>query len=196
MVQGPNIFFQGPNFTFKISRPFKPLSLTTTVLFLSATERFLNFLLSFFLFFFFFDYLTIPSPSHYRAIQRSYFSLQRKDLNFRLRRLLARFAMGTNERSDVSSERRKWDKVFSGLVHMLQTQQGQLETIAKERKLLEDCVRMQHKRWVSDGRLYEGQISQVILKTIRRLFWVLENGWEFEIRVSGNFLRSTLLDGF
>jgi hypothetical protein len=84
--------------------------------------------------------------------------------------------MGTNERSDVSSERRKWDKIFNGLVHMLQTQQAQLETIAKERKLFEDCVRVQHERWVSNARLYEGQISQVILNTTRRLFWVLENG--------------------
>ncbi|XP_059461361.1 uncharacterized protein LOC132190651 [Corylus avellana] len=69
--------------------------------------------------------------------------------------------MGTNERSDVSSERRKWDKIFNGLVHMLQTQQEQLETLAQERKLLEDCVRMQHERWVSDARLYEGQISRM-----------------------------------
>ncbi|KAE8057245.1 hypothetical protein FH972_013951 [Carpinus fangiana] len=69
--------------------------------------------------------------------------------------------MGSNERSDVSSERRKWDKIFNGLVHMLQIQQGQLETLAKERKLLEDCVRMQHERWISDARLYEGQISQM-----------------------------------
>jgi hypothetical protein len=35
---------------------------------------------------------------------------------------------------------------------------------------------VQHERWVSNARLYEGQISQVILKTTRRLFWVLENG--------------------
>ncbi|XP_062164518.1 uncharacterized protein LOC133871154 isoform X2 [Alnus glutinosa] len=69
--------------------------------------------------------------------------------------------MGTNERSDVSSERRKWDKIFNGLVHMLQTQQAQLETLAKERKLFEDCVRVQHERWVSNARLYEGQISQL-----------------------------------
>ncbi|GMY28260.1 ERC protein 2 isoform X1 [Fagus crenata] len=69
--------------------------------------------------------------------------------------------MGTNKRSELSSDRQKWDKIFNGLVRMLQTQQTQLETLVKERKLLEERVRVQHERWVSDIRLYKDHIAQM-----------------------------------
>ena len=69
--------------------------------------------------------------------------------------------MGAKTRSQVSSERHKWDKIFEGLVKMLKTQQHQLETLAKDRKILEDRINMQYERWVSDVRLYEDHISQV-----------------------------------
>ncbi|PON93891.1 cytomatrix protein-like protein [Trema orientale] len=69
--------------------------------------------------------------------------------------------MGTNRRSKAPSDRQNWQKIFNALVEMLQTQQSQLETLAKERKLLEDRIRMQHHRWVSDVRLLEDQISQM-----------------------------------
>ncbi|EOY15029.1 hypothetical protein QUC31_000323 [Theobroma cacao] len=69
--------------------------------------------------------------------------------------------MRAKTRSQVSSERQNWDKIFEGLVEMLKTQQEQLETLAKERKILEDRIKMQYERWVSDVRLYEDHISQV-----------------------------------
>ena len=81
--------------------------------------------------------------------------------------------MGTNRRSKASSDRENWQKIFNGLVEMLQTQQRQLETLAKERKLLEDRIRMQHERWVSDVRLLEDQISQVISSIFVLFFSVL-----------------------
>ncbi|KAE8715273.1 Detected protein of unknown function [Hibiscus syriacus] len=69
--------------------------------------------------------------------------------------------MGTKTRSQHSSERLKGDQIFQGLVKMLKTQQQQLETLAKERKILEDRFKMQYERWVSDVRLYEDHISQM-----------------------------------
>ncbi len=87
--------------------------------------------------------------------------------------LILRFAMGTNKRSELSSDRQKWDKIFNGLVRMLQTQQTQLETLVKERKLLEERVRVQHERWVSDIRLYKDHIAQVIYPILQRLFYFI-----------------------
>ncbi|KAE8684460.1 Detected protein of unknown function [Hibiscus syriacus] len=69
--------------------------------------------------------------------------------------------MGAKTRSQHSSERQKWNEVFEGLVKMLKTQQQQLETLAKERIILEDRIKMQYERWVSDVRLYEDHISQM-----------------------------------
>ncbi|EXC00987.1 hypothetical protein L484_016053 [Morus notabilis] len=69
--------------------------------------------------------------------------------------------MGTDRGSKASSDRQNWNRIFNGLVKMLQTQQVQLETLAKERKLLKDRIRMQHDRWVSDVRLFEEQVAQV-----------------------------------
>ncbi|KAG7029437.1 hypothetical protein SDJN02_07776 [Cucurbita argyrosperma subsp. argyrosperma] len=69
--------------------------------------------------------------------------------------------MGKIKRSKSSSQRQNWEKIFSALVHMLQTQQKQLETLIEERKLLEDRIRMQHDRWSSDTRLYEDLVYQL-----------------------------------
>ncbi|XP_022996984.1 uncharacterized protein LOC111492049 isoform X2 [Cucurbita maxima] len=69
--------------------------------------------------------------------------------------------MGKIKRSKSSSHRQNWEKIFSALVHMLQTQQKQLETLIEERKLLEDRIRMQHDRWSSDTRLYEDLVCQL-----------------------------------
>ncbi|GMI83093.1 hypothetical protein like AT1G19980 [Hibiscus trionum] len=69
--------------------------------------------------------------------------------------------MGAKTRSQHSPERQKWEKIFEGLVKMLKTQQQQLETLAKERNILEGRIKMQYERWVSDVRLYEDHISQM-----------------------------------
>ncbi|XP_022132146.1 protein MLP1-like isoform X2 [Momordica charantia] len=69
--------------------------------------------------------------------------------------------MGKSEESKASIQRRNWGKIFNAVTQMLRTQQNQLETLVKERKLLEDRVRTQHERWVADIRLYEDHISQM-----------------------------------
>ncbi|XP_030541501.1 desmoplakin [Rhodamnia argentea] len=63
--------------------------------------------------------------------------------------------------SEVSSDRRKWRKVFNALVEMLGKQQAQLMTLVKERKLLEGRIQMQHRRWNSDVRFLKDRISQM-----------------------------------
>ncbi|GAB4852523.1 hypothetical protein Ancab_016738 [Ancistrocladus abbreviatus] len=77
------------------------------------------------------------------------------------------------ENAQVSSDHRKWKKVFGTLVQMLQTQQTQLETLLEERKRLEDRIKIQYDRWASDIRLFDDQISQlkreVALAEITRL---------------------------
>ncbi|KAJ8772726.1 hypothetical protein K2173_027903 [Erythroxylum novogranatense] len=69
--------------------------------------------------------------------------------------------MVSRKRPQVSSDREKWDKVFNGLVKLLKNQQEQLESLVKDRKLLEDRIKMQHERWVSDVRLYQDHIFQM-----------------------------------
>lgn len=63
--------------------------------------------------------------------------------------------------SKGSSDRAKWNKVFNAMVRMLRTQQTQLESLAKDRKLLEDRIKLQYNRWVSDVNLFQDQITQM-----------------------------------
>ena len=89
--------------------------------------------------------------------------------------------MGTSNCTKlVSSDREKWDKVFGGLVNLLKTQQEQLETLLKERHLLEDRIKTQHERWFSDIRLYEAHIAQVnvLFFWVKKwFFWILKLGF-------------------
>lgn len=70
--------------------------------------------------------------------------------------------MAIDKDSHVSSDRQKWQKIFNALVHMLQTQQTQVESLAKERKLLEDRIKFQYDRWLSDVHSLQDQIAQVL----------------------------------
>ncbi|KAF8405367.1 hypothetical protein HHK36_010271 [Tetracentron sinense] len=67
--------------------------------------------------------------------------------------------MAAGKGSQDSSDRRQWHKIFNAIVHMLKTQQIQLESLVKERSILEDRIKIQHDRWVSDVLLLEDQIS-------------------------------------
>ena len=88
--------------------------------------------------------------------------------------------MGTSNCTQlVTSDREKWDKVFGGLVKLLKSQQEQLETLLKERHFLEDRIKTQHERWVSDIRLYEDHISQASLLSCQKVWFFLD----FKIRV-------------
>lgn len=72
--------------------------------------------------------------------------------------------MAIDKDSYVSSDRQKWQKIFNALVHMLQTQQTQVESLAKERKLLEDRIKFQYDRWISDVHSLQDQIAQMEMK--------------------------------
>lgn len=71
--------------------------------------------------------------------------------------------MGTKTRSQVSSQRQKWEKVFSSLVKLLKDQQGQLQTLLTERKVIEDRIKMQQETWVSDVKHLQDHIFQARL---------------------------------
>lgn len=53
------------------------------------------------------------------------------------------------------SDRKKWNLIFNGLVTMIQKQQSQLQ-------ILQDRLKLQHDRWISDVNLIKQQRSQVI----------------------------------
>ena len=86
----------------------------------------------------------------------------------------------SNLTQEVTSDREKWDKVFGALVKLLKNQQEQLETLLKERKILEGRIKTQHESWVSDTRLYEDYILQVSLFFCGKFgsFWILKLGFE------------------
>ena len=69
--------------------------------------------------------------------------------------------MGALKGFNVSSDRQKWHNVLNVLVGISQTQQIQIESLAKERKLLENVIKSQHERRVSEFNLFQDQISQV-----------------------------------
>ncbi|KAM6544635.1 hypothetical protein CsatB_025371 [Cannabis sativa] len=70
-------------------------------------------------------------------------------------------AKGRNPKPQADHHNQNWQRIFKSLVEILQTQQTQLEELTKERKLLEDRIRIQHNRWVSDVRILEDLISEV-----------------------------------
>ncbi|XP_042507670.1 coiled-coil domain-containing protein 158 [Macadamia integrifolia] len=69
--------------------------------------------------------------------------------------------MDVDKGSKISGNSVKSQKIFNALVHMLQTQQIQLESLAKERKVLENRILIQQDRWVSDVHILQQRISQM-----------------------------------
>lgn len=69
--------------------------------------------------------------------------------------------MGAKKKSHVSPERRRWETTYNNLVHLLKTQQIQLETLLRERKLLERRIKTQHDRWSSLTKAAQDQIFQM-----------------------------------
>ncbi|KAK4275111.1 hypothetical protein QN277_018246 [Acacia crassicarpa] len=88
--------------------------------------------------------------------------------------------------SNVTAERQNWEKIFNGMVHMLRSQQQQLLSLASERKLLEDRIRMIHDGWESDIRLYKDQISELkgisIYEEKRRLLDGAKAEWLLDVK--------------
>jgi ABC-type phosphate transport system auxiliary subunit len=60
-----------------------------------------------------------------------------------------------------STERKNWGNIFTSLVQIVRNQQNQLQSFANQQKFLEDRLKMQNERWISDVKLYKEQISQV-----------------------------------
>lgn len=71
--------------------------------------------------------------------------------------------MAKSKTAKNSSDREKWNKVFNALVQMLTSQQTQLESLAKERTILEDRIKLQNDRWISDINRFQEQIYEVTL---------------------------------
>uniref|UniRef100_A0A0V0GK61 Putative ovule protein n=1 Tax=Solanum chacoense TaxID=4108 RepID=A0A0V0GK61_SOLCH len=69
--------------------------------------------------------------------------------------------MAKSKKAKNSSDREKWNKVFNALVHMLTSQQTQLESLAKERMILEDRIKLQNDQWVSDIDRFQEQIYEM-----------------------------------
>ncbi|XP_059278981.1 uncharacterized protein LOC132033123 isoform X1 [Lycium ferocissimum] len=69
--------------------------------------------------------------------------------------------MAKSKKAKNSSDREKWNQVFNALVQMLTSQQTQLESLAKERMILEDRIKLQHNRWVSDIDTFQQQIYEM-----------------------------------
>ncbi|KAM3341659.1 spindle apparatus protein lin-5 [Capsicum galapagoense] len=83
--------------------------------------------------------------------------------------------MAKPKKSNNSSDREKWNKVFNGLVHMLSSQQTQLESLAKERIILEDRIKLQNERWVSDINDFQEQIYEMKKEfTVQEMERILE----------------------
>ncbi|XP_015072232.1 spindle apparatus protein lin-5 [Solanum pennellii] len=83
--------------------------------------------------------------------------------------------MAKSKKTKNSSDREKWNKVFNALVHMLTSQQTQLESLAKERMILEDRIKLQNDRWVSDIHRFQEQIYEMRKKfTIQEMERMLE----------------------
>ncbi|KAJ8538266.1 hypothetical protein K7X08_014806 [Anisodus acutangulus] len=69
--------------------------------------------------------------------------------------------MAKPKQTKNASDRQKWNKVFNALVHMLTSQQTQLESLAKERMILEDRIKLQNNRWVYDINTFQDQIYEM-----------------------------------
>ncbi|KAL6215751.1 hypothetical protein ACLB2K_015179 [Fragaria x ananassa] len=60
-----------------------------------------------------------------------------------------------------SSEKKNWEHIFNAMVKILQEQQSQLETMAKERKMLADRIQTEYDKWPFNVRLLQDQIAQL-----------------------------------
>ncbi|KAF3494198.1 hypothetical protein DY000_02055174 [Brassica cretica] len=67
--------------------------------------------------------------------------------------------MGKKSRSGDCTDRKSWDKLFKTLVKILQTKQDEVESLLKDRKVLEDKLKSQNEYWISDARNHDEQLS-------------------------------------
>ncbi|ESQ34798.1 hypothetical protein EUTSA_v10008122mg [Eutrema salsugineum] len=67
--------------------------------------------------------------------------------------------MGVKSVTGDSSDRESWGNIFKTLVKILQTKQDQIESLLKDRKIIEDTLKTKHDKWISDARNYEERLS-------------------------------------
>ncbi|KAM1241275.1 hypothetical protein ACFX2J_046487 [Malus domestica] len=79
-----------------------------------------------------------------------------------------------------------WQNIFNALVQLLRSQQSKLETMTVDRKVFEDRVRMQEKKWVSAFHLLGDQIRQMKvdleLKEMEGSVEVAKLGWALSMK--------------
>lgn len=78
--------------------------------------------------------------------------------------------MGKKSRSGDSTDRKSWDKLFKTLVKILQTKQDEVESLLKDRKVLEDKLKSQNENWISDARNHDEQLSLVKINPLLLCF--------------------------
>ncbi|CAM8977652.1 unnamed protein product [Rhodiola kirilowii] len=69
--------------------------------------------------------------------------------------------MGAKKKAPLPPQRLRWERTYNNLVHLLRTKQIQLETLLRERKILECQIKTQHVRWSSVTRAAQDQIFQM-----------------------------------
>ncbi|KAL9674202.1 hypothetical protein QQ045_030472 [Rhodiola kirilowii] len=69
--------------------------------------------------------------------------------------------MGAKKKAPLPPQRLRWERTYNNLVHLLRTKQIQLETLLRERKILECQIKTQHLRWSSVTRAAQDQIFQM-----------------------------------
>ncbi|KAL6010364.1 hypothetical protein ACLOJK_000795 [Asimina triloba] len=68
---------------------------------------------------------------------------------------------GDHLKGSSAASVQQWQKIFNALVEMLQSQQSQLEALAKDRQLLQERFHLQHRRWASDVHRLQDHLSLV-----------------------------------
>ncbi|OAY22696.2 epidermal growth factor receptor substrate 15 homolog [Manihot esculenta] len=61
----------------------------------------------------------------------------------------------------VTTKRSQVDNLFDSLIKLLKDQQEQLKTLVRERKFLEDRIKLQNEQFLSEIRLFEDYITQM-----------------------------------
>ncbi|KAK6939345.1 hypothetical protein RJ641_028876 [Dillenia turbinata] len=104
---------------------------------------------------------TSPNRNGHISLSLSALTYEEEETTRFLDFLLHLSTMGSAKRSKDSSERRNWQTVFNACVQMLRSQQKQIESLVRDRELLENRIEVQHDRWVYDSNLFQDQISQM-----------------------------------
>ncbi|CAN6582486.1 unnamed protein product [Malus baccata var. baccata] len=106
--------------------------------------------------------------------------------------------MGTKELPDSASQRRNWQNIFNALVQMLRSQQSNLETMAGDRKVFKDHVRVQEEKWISAFHHLGDQIRQMKvdleLKEMEGSVEAAKLGWALSMKQQEAYIAKLKLE--